>query len=248
MLTFNATVYAKVVKPALQTLSASYTITIDSIHCIFNPHLPPGSDMNGLDFNDQFKVDLHHLASPTVVAATVTVTTHHSSHLVQVQGTGNFLSSTAPIWFASHFLMKHFETSANNKRFEIEHFQKEISNLAQTQETGRISSHCAECTKKFTAKAKPMKCSKCFKSYHTKHKCTVAKKPLSLFVCSKCTLSICTETLSSAPHPHTASPPHLTATASSSPLLSYTDSLSPLRPLHHLSKRPRSDVDTPDDF
>ena len=31
----NSAVYAKVVNPALQTLSASYTITIDSIHCIF---------------------------------------------------------------------------------------------------------------------------------------------------------------------------------------------------------------------
>jgi len=146
----NSAVYAKVVKPALLTLSPSYTITIDSIHCVFNPLLPPGSDMNGLDFNDQFKVDLHHLTSPTLIAATVTVTTHHSSHLVQVQGSGNFLATTAPIWFTSNFLMKHFETLASKKRFEIEFFQQEISKLALSQETARISTHCSECSKRFT--------------------------------------------------------------------------------------------------
>ena len=160
----NSAAYAKVLKPALLSLSANFSMTVNNVICVFNTLLPPGLDRNGLFFNDMCKIDLHHVESPTIVAATITLTAHHSSHLIQLQGPDNFQGTTAPIWFAQKFLLHFFEENAARNNADIEDLKAQILQLSA--ET--ITQVCTACSKKFSPRSKPIKCVSCKCFFHLK--------------------------------------------------------------------------------
>ena len=157
--------YAELVKPAFQTLSQGYSVTVDDVIVLFNA--PSSSkDLNGFDFNDIYKVNLSTLSSPTTIRSTITITLHHSSRLVQVQGPGNVHDMPAPAWLSDKCLVKFLNKYAKERQFEIDRFNEDALRLLIPQSVVSSPTCCAACLKKFSASAKPLQCSACKAFFH----------------------------------------------------------------------------------
>ena len=211
----NSGTYAKLVKPVFQTLSEGFSRTVEDVICVFCP-LPPGEELHNFEFNDMFKVNLFKVSSPTISIATVTITIHHTSRLIQVQSPNYVDGKTAPVWFSETFLLRFFQKFAKEKKIEIDQFNQDVLKLSHSQSVSSLPTSCGSCQKKFSSGSKPMQCTRCHLFYHLK--CTVPKKKVLLFTCSSCTANICGDD----PLPPDPSP------------------------LHSLAKRPRPDqITTP---
>ena len=136
----NSGFYLQVAKPTLLQLATGSIDSIDGID-IECQNVTKNKDLASHEYNlTLFFI----IIEGTGKRAKVTIHSHHSSRLVQVQG-GSILKSksTAALWFVNNVIYNKFKSLAESKSIQIFEINKKIN------ESCRPKEKCASCNKVF---------------------------------------------------------------------------------------------------
>ena len=169
--------YASVARPAMSSFmqGTNFYVGAVSIQC---GHVAFNRDVTGVE---ESRV-LHLQLTTSVVSANVTVTLHHTTRLVQIQGGTKMPNKyKAATWFLESYVRQKFEYQAGVQKYDISKFNKAIrdmfSNVSTNITTEASKDHsCAHCDKTFKSNSVPVLCTFCLKQAH-KSKC----KPCTAF-------------------------------------------------------------------
>ena len=164
----NAGFYAIVAKPVMEDLAFGLSQTIEDItikcHDITNR-----SDSTGAATTTVIMFRLHH---KHVSTGQVTVHLHHTTRLVQVQGSALLPNGTrAPVWFVERVLRDKFVAQSKDQNYVITKFNKSVGDILSksTHKVGAKPS-CDGCQTSYSGRSAPVRCAECNLSYH-KSKC-----------------------------------------------------------------------------
>ena len=114
----------------------------------------------------------------------VTIHTHNSTRLVQVQGGAAMPDkSTSALWFVRNILYGKFQDQAKAKSYSIASLNKAITNAVESS-ANQFRRKCGHCDRNFDARSHPVHCSHCLKYFHRTnchkaHKCACSAQPLA---------------------------------------------------------------------
>ena len=164
----NAGFYAKVAKPAMEDLAFGPSSTIEDItikcHDITNR-----SDATGAATTTVIMFLLHH---KHVSTGQVTVHLHHTTRLVQVQGSALLPNGTrAPVWFVERALREKFDAQSKTQSYDISNFNKSVGEIL-TKSVHKVGAKpsCDGCKSSYSGRSAPVRCAECNLSYY-KYKC-----------------------------------------------------------------------------
>ena len=174
-ITCNSGFYDQVAKPALCSLIEGSLPQVLGIPIICEK-VTKNLDNRGKEFNRTIFFKLGH-RSPNYLGK-VTLHTHHSTRLVQVQG-GSLMpdKSTSASWFVRNVLYGKMQAFAQAKKHDISAFNDAISKMSSTSSNqANLNTFCGFCLLSFDQRSKPVYCMKCVKWYHKtncqkSHKC-----------------------------------------------------------------------------
>ena len=166
--------YAAVAKPALCSLSNGHSLTTNGIISTVATSGMDTADINGLIVNRLLKISLRTATVPSCTLGTLSIHLHHSTRLIQIQGSFMMPDSTmAPIWFAENLLLPMFKERGASSSSHIQSINNAILSLQTTRgqsEQGSLPGNpmkeCGGCLKNFTGNACPMPCTSCAKFFH----------------------------------------------------------------------------------
>ena len=160
--------YKAVAMPAFSTLTPGFsqssreaTITCSNIE--------PSFDYKGVEFNRIFWFSIRDACG---VSVNVTIHLHHTTRLVQVQGS-SILSdgSVAAVWFVKNLLLGLFLKLGKARGHDITAFNNAVlaNNFTNTSVGNDLppANNCPHCSKTIKKPAKPVKCFACKKTFHT---------------------------------------------------------------------------------
>ena len=159
--------YAEVARPAMSSFMQGTKFLIGSVHvnCF---HIAFNRDSTGVEESRVLHLDLGD-GGRHPPQAKVTLTLHHTTRLLQIQG-GTTMSdkSKAASWFLHHYVKQKFDFEAKLKKYDISKFNKAIDELFTESQTFLFNKghSCGHCHKLFTAKATPVLCPLCLKQTH----------------------------------------------------------------------------------
>ena len=166
--------YAAVAKPALCSISNGHSLTTKGIISSVSTSGLDTADINGLAVNRLLKITLRTASSPSCTLGTLTIHLHHTTRLIQIQGSFMMPDSTmAPIWFAENLLLPMFKERGAASTPHIQSINNAILSLKPTQLQpnpkplpDNPSKKCGGCLKNFSGNACPMPCTACAKFFH----------------------------------------------------------------------------------
>ena len=166
--------YAQVAKPTVYSLAQDHLQSpVNGCQISFD-HLTKNLDSSGNEFNLTLFFKLKEKRGRQL---NVTVHTHHSTRLIQVQGGKPTLSKeSAAQWFVKNILYDKFKFLANAKKLSISRFNEAISSSNKIPNYNK--SQCSYCAGDFIHNAKPTLCTTCNKYFHKSsclkdHNCAV---------------------------------------------------------------------------
>ena len=110
-----------------------------------------------------------HLKGPDLsMLGTVQVHLHHTTRLVQVQGSAIMHDkTTSAVWFADHVITDRFKQLAKTKQFDITSFNTKMLEMSRAQhEAVKSGKYCSHCGKIFLGQSKPSQCTSCNSYIH----------------------------------------------------------------------------------
>ena len=171
----NSGFYSEVAKPTICSLAQDF---IPPIHGFTVQCESVTKNMDKAD--NQFNLTLFFkLIAASGKSFKVTIHTHHSTRLVQVQG-GSFLpdKSTAAQWFVCNILHERFSNLAVTKKINIQKFNQFIAQIGKTTSSLHDRNVCSVCSNQYDCRSKPITCKSCSSTFHRKclkiHKCEAA--------------------------------------------------------------------------
>ena len=155
--------YSQVAKPTLCSLAQDYIPPVLG-HTIICDNITKNIDASGSEYN----LTLFFKVSPENGREyKVTIHTHNSTRLVQVQGGATMPDkTTAALWFVTNVLHGKFQVLAKSRRFNISGFNNAIINGVASFPLNPTKMKCGGCGIQFDSRAKPLYCSKCTKWFH----------------------------------------------------------------------------------
>ena len=157
--------YDAVAKPVLCGLTKETSLNFNNI-AINCSHINYNRDRNGYEYNRVLHIVLTGGGQASI--GKVTVHLHHTTRLLQLQGSSVMPDgNTAPVWFLNTFVKERFTRISKDKHYDIkalnEAIRKVVAKEINNEETSNI---CSLCTRLFTTKAKPTKCTTCTQYFH----------------------------------------------------------------------------------
>ena len=175
--------YQNVAKPAFSTLSIGFSHRTGTHHVTCS-NIVPSYDYRGVEFNRIFWFSI---TDSTGTRASVTVHLHHSTRLVQVQGSAVMHDGhVAAVWFVKNLLLDLFLKLGKARGHDIAAFNQAVlsEHFKSSGKKSIPSETCDHCKKPLKKPAKPLKCFACKSVFHTtchkQHDCqgTPARPPL----------------------------------------------------------------------
>ena len=177
----NPGFYAGVARPAMISFMQGTKFSIGSVH-VHCFHIAFNRDSTGVEESRVLHLDLGD-GSAHPPQAKVTLTLHHTTRLLQIQG-GTMMSdkSKAATWFLHHYVKQKFDFEAKLKKYDISKFNRAINELFTESQSFLFNQghSCGHCLKNFTPKAIPVLCPLCLKQTHKSrcHPCPNLTAPL----------------------------------------------------------------------
>ena len=159
----NSGFYAQVAKPTICSLSQDYIPPVLG-HTIICDNITKNLDALGSEYN----LTLFFKISPEKGRGMkVTIHTHNSTRLVQVQG-GALMAdkTTAALWFVKNVLYGKFQVLAKSRRYNISSFNNAIIDGVASFPLDPTKMKCGGCDILFDSRSKPIFCPKCTKWFH----------------------------------------------------------------------------------
>ena len=180
--------YAAVAKPTLCSISDGHTVTIHGIVVSMSTSGVDTVDANGLSVNRLLKITMSAAKSPSSFIGVLTIHLHHTTRLVQIQGSAVMAdSTTAPIWFAEKVLLPLFKSRGSISKEHIKGvndailalqssaFPPQNSQPASVPVSNPKQGNCGHCSRSLTGNTCPLPCTNCNVFFHKKcwkpHKC-----------------------------------------------------------------------------
>ena len=177
--------YEAVVKPTFTSISSGFSQHVMGvqIHCtVYRTAQDRSSNIPGLFLRFE-------LSGPDISPspAPLSIHLHNTQRKIQLQGGSSMPDKSAtPVWFVKNVLKPMFVSQAQTQGVQIQQINELVATLGPRELDlghGHSQTHCHHCKKKFSSKARPVLCSKCFKMKHSTR-------------CSPCTF---VETVSDSP-------------------------------------------------
>ena len=155
--------YSQVAKPTICSLSQDYIPPVLG-HTIICDNITRNIDALGSEYN----LTLFFMVTPEKGRGMkVTIHTHNSTRLVQVQG-GALMAdkTTAALWFVKNVLYGKFQVLAKSRRYKISNFNHAILDSAVSSPLDPTKMKCGGCDISFDSRSKPIFCPRCTKWFH----------------------------------------------------------------------------------
>ena len=174
--------YAQVVIPSLNTLKVGDTEKVAGLH-VFCKDIIGKIDAAGSSVNTVLHFRFNH---DRECVGGVAVHLHHTTRLVQVQGSSILPDkSHVPIWFVENYFKQKISLLANSKGTEVSSFNQAVKNMAQNYlKSTESQSRCAGCHAQFNGRSVPEFCQTCSQFYHkqkcyptSSHLCNIRQRP-----------------------------------------------------------------------
>ena len=163
----SAGFYKAVAMPAFSSLSPGFS-HLSPIATITCSNIEPSVDYKGIEFNRIFWFSARDSSG---VSASITVHLHHTTRMVQVQGSAILSDgSVAAVWFVKNLLLGLFLKLGKERGHDISSFNQAVlnNNFKNICSDPPSSPHCPVCQKPLRKPAKPVKCFACKQTFHTK--------------------------------------------------------------------------------
>ena len=158
--------YAQVVIPSIRTLKIGDTEKVAGLH-VFCKDIIGKIDAAGSSVNTVLHFRFNH---DKECVGGVAVHLHHTTRLVQVQGSSILPDkSHVPIWFVENYFKQKISLLANMKGKEVSAFNQAVKDMAQNY-LKTTQPLCAGCNAQFNGRSVPEFCQTCSQFYH-KQKC-----------------------------------------------------------------------------
>ena len=161
----NSGFYAQVAKPTIFALAKDYISSVMgfSIEC---DGLVKNLDKKGNEYNLVLTFKLRQVMGDKL--GKVTIHTHHSARMVQVQGGGMMPGKLkAAKWFLKYVIYEKFQSLAVSKKYDIKKLNEALARANASPGTAFINDNkCDLCSRSFDSRTKPTFCSRCSKWYH----------------------------------------------------------------------------------
>ena len=158
--------YLVVARPCVASFTQGSTSQLSAIQIICREEFNQVDKSGAPDFT---RLSFELKDNGQSVLGKVVLHLHHTTRLVQVQGSAKMPDkTTAAVWFAEQFLTKKFQELAKTRQFDISAFNKGILEMSrQHHNSVRSDKFCAECNKLFSQSSKPISCPSCQRKIHT---------------------------------------------------------------------------------
>ena len=195
--------YAEVVIPSIKDICPGFSVLLSGL--LLNCYDVVGNiDAVGSKLKSVLYFRLHQ--QKTCIGG-VTMHLHHSTRLVQVQGSAILPdNSHSPVWFVDNFLRHRILPLASSMAHEVHSFNKLVREMVDKHLNDNVKKNlCAGCNEPFNRNSSPVLCSFCDKLFH-RHKC-IDSFYHQCYSRSRLKSSNSNDTLSSLPTTAAPSPP-----------------------------------------
>ena len=165
----SAGFYAAIAKPIMCSISADHSLTVQGIVVTLSSYEIDTKDTSGLLVNRLLKFSLRTATIPTAIIGSLTIHLHHTSRLIQIQGSCVMPDSTpATIWFTENVLLPIFKQRGNASATQIQEINNAIIALTKDNNTmcTPASKRCGGCSRAFSTRNTPIPCPTCAMFFH----------------------------------------------------------------------------------